>query len=53
VAVPYDAQAAAGFTAVNWDLRSTGGSRVAPGLYFARLQGAGAPQVARIVALGR
>ena len=51
--MPCDGAAPAGVTTVEWNMRWSDGAQVAPGVYFARIQGAGESRTAKIVALGR
>ena len=51
VATPYAGRAGAGITRVDWKLRATDGTRVAAGLYFARLQGLGRTAITRVTVI--
>jgi hypothetical protein len=48
VATPWNGLAAAGEHTAHWELRSSGGSRVGPGVYFAELRCGGASITQRI-----
>ncbi len=53
VATPFAGAAPAGTTTVEWSCSNGDAGPVPAGVYFARLQGAGQAQVARLVLLGR
>jgi beta-lactamase superfamily II metal-dependent hydrolase len=53
VATPYSGTAPAGTTTVEWSRSNGHDGPVPAGIYFARVQGAGQEQVARVVLLGR
>lgn len=53
VASPFVGHAEPGLRAVDWDLMRSDGGRVAQGVYFARLSGAGRTSVVRVVVADR
>ena len=53
VATPFAGKAPAGAAQIDWGLRAADGSRVSPGLYFARLEAPGRTVLARITVIDR
>lgn len=53
VATPFDGAADPGLKTVEWNLARSTGERVAAGVYFARLSGAGRTSVVRVAVVGR